>query len=147
MAFTLPKNSFFVYVISCFICVFSFTVITLPVGAYDLIYTVQTGCHGDFQEARQQYNSVIKSLDKKDFDFLRIEEIGRSYCVRVGKFNDNAQANKFYLLIKPLVTSALLMQAYILEDRIKTMFFQTKKLMLQHQRLTHHKSQQYQNTK
>jgi tetratricopeptide (TPR) repeat protein len=128
MKIALLKSSFKLAMLACITYWAVFVAFPVRAVAYDLIYTIQTGCHGDFQEARQQYNSLINALDKKEFDFLRIEEIGRSYCVRVGKFDDNAQANKFYLLIRPLVTSAHLMQAYILEDRIKTMFFHTKKI-------------------
>lgn len=102
---------------------------TLPsrTDAYDLIYTVQTGCYEDMGTAQQHYYALVTGLDKENLDFLRIEEIGRSYCVRIGQFKESDQAKKLHLSIKPRIASSMVMQAYVLDERVRKMFFYAQK--------------------
>lgn len=97
-------------------------------GAFDMVYTVQAGCYPDMGEARQHYYTLENNLDKLKLDLLRIEEIGQSFCVRIGKFRESGEAEKFLQSVKPLIASSVVMQAYILNERVKKMFFYPKSL-------------------
>lgn len=96
-------------------------------GVYDLIYTIQAGCHEDMETARKHYYTLVNELAREDIDFLRIEEIGRSYCVRIGKFTEIDQAKEFHLSIKPIISSSMVLQAYVLDERVRKMFFKPPK--------------------
>lgn len=95
---------------------------------YDMIYTVQSGCYEKMETARKLYVKLTDELDKTFLDFLRIEEVGRSYCVRLGKFKEEESAKKFHQQIKPLLGSSTLLKAYVLDERVRKMYFHPRKV-------------------
>ena len=81
-----------------------------------LFYTIQTGSFIDVERARKQFDSVMQGLFEKDH--LRIERVGKFYSVRLGKFRKYAGAEKLLQAIKPQLRKAIIMEAYIKDERI-----------------------------
>jgi len=86
--------------------------------AVESIYTVQTGSFSELAQAEKQFNLIQQSLQDPEFDFLRIEKIGKFYSVRLGKFKGTTPANTLLALVKPRMESAITMKAYYKEERI-----------------------------
>ncbi len=82
------------------------------------IYTIQTGSFVNIEGAQKQFNSLIKILNEEDNNYLRIEKIGKVYSVRVGSFNDHATAKSFLMATKSPLNMAIILKAFIKEDRI-----------------------------
>ncbi len=82
------------------------------------IYTIQTGSFIKVVRAQKQFESIIQGLNGKGLDYLRIEKIEKFYVVRFGKFDDYAAAEKFLQSIKPQLSIAIILKAYIKDDRI-----------------------------
>ncbi len=89
---------------------------------YKSVYTVQTGSFTELARAYQQFGFVAKKLNKKELGFLRIEEIGNYYTVRLGKFDDHAAAKRFMLEITPEISDAIILNANIEDDRIRKFY-------------------------
>ncbi len=85
---------------------------------FQVIYTIQTGSFIEIERAQKQFESIIESLDKKDLDYLRIEKVGEFYAVRLGKFDDYTAAEKFLEVIKLKHSTAIILKAYIKDERI-----------------------------
>jgi len=82
------------------------------------IYTIQTGSFVNIEGAQEQFDSLIKILNREDNRYLRIEKIGNIYSVRIGSFNGYTSAKRFLLAMKPQLKSAIILKAFIKEDRI-----------------------------
>jgi len=82
-------------------------------------YTVQTASFLDMDDARRHYNSVIKRINEEKLDHLRIEKIGDYFSVRIGKFDDQFNADKLFHSIKYHFPSSIIRKAYLKEERIK----------------------------
>ena len=91
-----------------------------PLTSYtaQTIYTIQTGSFSDIKPAQNQFDSIVQGLNEKQLDYLRIEKIGNFYSVRLGKFEDNAVAEKFLEGVKPHFPTAIVRDAYFIEERI-----------------------------
>ena len=91
-----------------------------PLTSYtaQTIYTIQTGSFDDVKPAQNQFDSIVQGLNEKQLDYLRIEKIGNFYSVRLGKFEDNAAAEKFLEGVKPHFPTAIVRDAYFIEERI-----------------------------
>ena len=87
-----------------------------------LVYTIQTGSFLYMEYARKQFNNLIKSFNKKRLDYLRIEKIGRYYAVRLGEFDSHAAAKRFFRANKTHLSKAIILDAYIKDERIKELF-------------------------
>jgi hypothetical protein len=87
-----------------------------------LVYTIQTGSFIAIKYARNQFNNLVKSLNKKRLDYLRIERIGRYYAVRLGKFDSHAVAKKFLHANKTQLFKSIILDAYIKDERIKKLY-------------------------
>lgn len=83
-----------------------------------LIYTIQTGSFADAADAGKQFESITKVLSRKELDNIRVEKIGDYYSVRLGKFNDRAEAEAHLNMLGSKITSAVILSAYIKEERI-----------------------------
>jgi tetratricopeptide (TPR) repeat protein len=94
----------------------------LTSSAAKLIYTFQIGSFSDIEDARKQFDATAKLLHENETDHLRIEKIGPFYSVRLGKFTDRDEAEKFLLPIKHRLKEHLLMEAYYKENRIKRLY-------------------------
>jgi tetratricopeptide (TPR) repeat protein len=122
MKFGATKRGLLLSVV-CVLLVFAvFFVTQSPSYANGLIYTVQLNSFDEMRNAREYYYEIIETVDKKNLDYLRIEEIGRFYTVRLGRIKDAEEAKAFYKWIKTQLTRSVLMQAYILESRIKMLY-------------------------
>ena len=86
------------------------------------IYTIQTGSFIFLANARNQFDTIIQGLREQDLNSLRIEKIGRFNVVRVGKFEDHATAEKFLKSIKSRLSTAIILKAYIKNDRIVSIY-------------------------
>jgi len=84
-----------------------------------LIYTVQAGSFDSLQRARKLYDSIISDLTEEDVAYLRIEKVGQYYAVRIGKFGEWSYAERFHERIRSQLSTAILVEAYIKEERIK----------------------------
>jgi hypothetical protein len=87
-----------------------------------LVYTIQTGSFVGMKYAGKQFNSLVKSLNKKGLAYLRIEKIGRYNAVRLGKFDNHAAAEKFFRANKSHLSKAIILDAYIKDERIKKLY-------------------------
>jgi hypothetical protein len=87
-----------------------------------LVYTIQTGSFISMKYAGKQFNYLVKSLNKKRLDYLRIERIGRYNAVRLGKFDSHAAAEKFFRANKSHLSKAIILDAYIKDERIKKLY-------------------------
>ena len=86
--------------------------------ASQIIYTIQTGSHTKKADAEEEFNSILQALNKKEHDYLRIEKIGKFYTVRFGKFDNYDNTEKFLKAIKPQLSTAVILKAYIKNERI-----------------------------
>jgi hypothetical protein len=86
--------------------------------ASQIIYTIQTGSMISVTNAQKQFNSILQSLDKKELNFLRIEKIGKYHTVRLGKFENHATTEKFLQEIKPRLSEAIILKAYMRNENI-----------------------------
>jgi hypothetical protein len=82
------------------------------------IYTIQTGSFLKMERAQKQFDSVLQVLNGKEFGFLRIEKIGKYYSVRLGRFDNYNTTEKFFKVIKPQLSTAIILKAYIKNERI-----------------------------
>ncbi|MBL7032012.1 MAG: tetratricopeptide repeat protein [Nitrospira sp.] len=82
------------------------------------IYTIQTGSFPGATEAGQQYDFIMNKLNKQEIDYLRIEKVGKFYAVRLGKFENYPDSEKLYRAVKIHVSKAVIMKAYMKNERI-----------------------------
>ena len=92
----------------------------LPQNTYasQSIFTIQTGSFSNVTEAGKQYDFIMNKLNKQEIDYLRIEKVGKLFTVRLGKFEDYSDSEKLYRAVKTLISNALIMKAYIKNERI-----------------------------
>jgi hypothetical protein len=82
------------------------------------IYTLQTGSFMKIKDAQEQYVSIMNGVNEKNLDYLRIEKIGKYYTLRLGKFENYASAKKFLQASIPQISKALILKAYVKNERI-----------------------------
>lgn len=90
-----------------------------PDGPLPLVYTIQAGSFNDMDSAWKLYDSIMNKLYQKDLAYLRIEKVGQYYAVRIGKFKERSHVEIFHENIKSQLATAMIMQAYIKEERVK----------------------------
>ena len=94
------------------------TMIESLINSSQQIYTIQTGSFLKLERAQEQFDSILQILNGKEFSFLRIEEIGKYYSVRIGRFADYNAAEQFIIEVKPGLSKAVILEVYIKEERI-----------------------------
>ena len=82
------------------------------------IYTIQTGSFLTIERSQKEFDSLMQKLHARELDYLRIEKVDKYYSVRLGKFEDYTNTATFLETIKPQLSSAIIMKAYIKDDRI-----------------------------
>ena len=82
------------------------------------IHTIQTGSFIEIERAQKQFDSIVQILNKSELDYLRIEKVDKYYSVRVGNFQDYAIAKKFLRTNKHHLSPAVILNAYIKDERI-----------------------------
>jgi tetratricopeptide (TPR) repeat protein len=105
------------------LCIFFLVIVAIPSYTYagskpESIYTVQAASFHALESAKQTFENLIQSLDKKNRDHVRIEKIGKFYSLRLGRFKNHASAEKFFNSVKSHLPSAMVMKAYYKEERI-----------------------------
>ena len=88
---------------------------TFPTG---LVYTIQTGSFTSEKTAQKQFGLIMEKLHVSDFDYVRIEKIGKHYCLRIGNFEKRELADDTYKAVRAKFPAAVIMDAYIKENRI-----------------------------
>jgi len=113
-----------VWLTASLLCIFSFCLLLSSKTLYaaELVYTIQTGSFSSEAKAKEQFKFIKHKLKREEADFLRIEKIGKFYAVRLGKFKDRINTERVIIDIEHLLDSALIMTAYIKENRIKKIY-------------------------
>ncbi len=88
----------------------------------ETFHTIQTGSFNNVADAQKQFDSIVQGLNEKKLEYLRIEKIGKFYAVRLGKFEDYVTADKFLKTIKPKLSTAIILEAYIKNNRIMKLY-------------------------
>jgi len=83
-----------------------------------LVYTIQVESLANIADAQKKFNVITSSINKKNLNLLRIEKVGKYYTVRLGSFEHYETAKKFLQEIKPRLSGAIIMKAYIKKERI-----------------------------
>ncbi|UCH82162.1 MAG: SPOR domain-containing protein [Nitrospiraceae bacterium] len=96
-----------------------------------LSYTIQAGNFDNITNAQKAFDSIVNKLDENQLHYLRIEKIGEYYCVRLGKFDGYDTARDFFQTIKHQLSDAIILEAYIKDERILKLF-QDSSLIDQH---------------
>ena len=99
-----------------------FLFLSLTSYASELVYTIQTGSFTHINDAQQQYDSILQEANLKQLNYLRIEKVGDYYSVRVGNFENWASAVSMLKGMNPAHSKALILQAYIKDERIKKLY-------------------------
>jgi hypothetical protein len=83
-----------------------------------LVYTIQINSQSKIADAQKQFNFILRSINEKNLNLLRIEEISKYYTVRLGKFENYETAKQFLQEIKPQLSEAVIMKAHIKNERL-----------------------------
>jgi len=80
------------------------------------IYTIQIS---SFAETEMEANKKIANmLESKGYQDIRIEKIGGSYTLRVGRYTNREKAQETYASIKQMYPNSFLRTAYYIPERI-----------------------------
>ncbi len=93
-----------------------------PTEFLQTVFTIQTGSYSYANNAQDHFLSLINELENEELRFLRIEQIGGFNAVRLGKFENYRIAEKFLNTVKSKISKAIIMEAYIKEQRIVQQF-------------------------
>ncbi len=122
MTISMQKRKACLAITSLFISLIFLVFLPQNTYASQLIYTIQTGSMVSIIGAQKQFNSISQLLNKKELNFLRIEKIGKYHTVRLGKFENHATAEKFLQEIKPRLSEAIILKAYLKKERIVRLY-------------------------
>jgi hypothetical protein len=86
--------------------------------ASQLVYTIQIESQPNVEDAQEQFNYILRSLNKQALKLLRIEKVGKYYTVRLGKFENYDTANKCIQENKSQLPEAIILKANIKNERI-----------------------------
>ncbi len=88
----------------------------------ETVFTVQISTHNSMERALIEFDHITSLLQEQQLDSLRIEEIGRAYTLRLGKFASRDEAGAFVNSLGGAITSYLILKAYFIETRIKKIY-------------------------
>jgi len=112
-------------VVSCLLYLLLLSLQPLEVHASELVYTIQISSSKEVEGARKEYDFLNDKLNQEDLNYLRLEKIGQYYSVRLGKFADSMDAEKIKQSLQGYHPSALIMKAYIKNERIIKLYPRT----------------------
>ena len=98
------------------------------IHASELVYTIQSGSFDDIEHANIQFDTIAYTLQESEIQQLRIEHIEPYFCVRLGKFETLDDALNVLEQLQPrqpLLYEAIVLEAYITDDRIKRIYADT----------------------
>ena len=90
-------------------------------GELSEYYTIQTDSYSIKEAAEKRYQDLAALLADDQLDYLRIERVGSYYTVRLGKFESRDAAEELLGQVGGLLPGAVILQAYIKEERILAM--------------------------
>lgn len=125
MKTNLRRHGLSLIAVSCLLYFLLLTLQPLEVLAYELVYTIQVSSLKEIERAGKEYDFLIDKLNQEDLNYLRVEKIGQYYSVRLGKFADRMDAEKITQSVKRYYPSALIMKAYIKDERIIKLYPRT----------------------
>ncbi|OGW48082.1 MAG: hypothetical protein A2Y66_00360 [Nitrospirae bacterium RBG_13_41_22] len=103
------QKSKFNSVKSIYLIVFLILLLPLHLFAADQWHTIQTGSFGVYENAEKQFDSLKQKLNGNQVDYLRIVKIDEYFKVRLGKFENNSDAERLLSTIKPHFPKAIVM--------------------------------------
>ena len=112
------KINFYIWTTSLLLCVVFLFVFPQFSHSARLYHTISVSSFQNIAPAERQFESIAKKIQGQELDHLRIEKIGKFYCVRLGQFDDRAGAEKFLNTVKNKLPGATVMKAYIKDERI-----------------------------
>lgn len=116
------KNSLYKFTAAFLMYALSLFLLPQLSHSAQLYHTISISSFSNIAPAEKQFESLTKTLQEQDLDHLRIEKIGKFYCVRLGKFDDEASADKIYNEVKEKLPGATIMTAYIKDERIVKLY-------------------------
>ncbi|NOR64675.1 MAG: hypothetical protein GQ468_01510 [Candidatus Scalindua sp.] len=84
------------------------------------IYTIQVSSFFTFARAQNDFNSLVEVLSRKYRSFLRVEKVGTSYTVRLGKFESYSSAENFIKPIATIIPNPLILKSFITYERLRS---------------------------
>jgi tetratricopeptide (TPR) repeat protein len=114
----MQKNNFYKWTTSFLLCAVLLFFIPQFSHSAQLHHTISISSFQNIAPAEKQFESIAEKLQDQELDHLRIEKIGKFYCVRLGKFDSRASADQFHNSVKKNMPKATVMKAYIKEERI-----------------------------
>jgi len=114
----MQKNNFYKWTTSFLLCAVLLFIFPQFSFSAQLYHTISISSFQNIAPAEKQFASIAEKMQEQELDHLRIEKIGKYYCVRLGKFDDRAAADKFYNAVKKNLPNATVMKAYIKDERI-----------------------------
>jgi len=103
------QKSKFNSVKSIYLIVFLILLLPLHLFAADQWHTIQTGSFGVYENAEKQFDSLKQKLNGNQVDYLRIVKIDEYFKVRLGKFENNSDAERLLSTIKPNFPETIVM--------------------------------------
>jgi DNA-binding beta-propeller fold protein YncE len=91
-------------------------------GDLPQFYTLQAGSYSVEAGARKAYQKLAADLEEAQRNYLRIEQIGSYYTVRVGKFEKRSGAKAFLGQTGEHLPGAVILQAFIKDERITRIY-------------------------
>ena len=122
--FKIFKNRKYFWILNIMLAIFSLIIVS-PIDIYAIdaqFYTVQTGSFATDTIAAKQFYSLLKILDERGSEYLRIEKIRNLYAVRVGQFREYAAAEKFLRARSAQINGAIILKAHFNEERIVKLY-------------------------
>ena len=84
----------------------------------NIVFTIQAASFTNKVNAENKYKSIIHDINGAALDNLRIEKVGDYYTVRLGRFDHYVTAMKFLNAMNSRLSSAIVLKAYIKNERI-----------------------------
>jgi type IV pilus assembly protein PilQ len=69
--------------------------------------------------ANKEFDTLVSTLQESEMRYLRIEQVGNYYCVRMGTFEAYADAQTFLQRLQLPMNDAVLLEAYMKDERIR----------------------------
>jgi tetratricopeptide (TPR) repeat protein len=114
----MQKNNFYKWMTSFLLGAVMLFCLSQFSYAAQLYHTISISSFQKIAPAQKQFDSITNKLQDQELDHLRIEKVGKFYCVRLGKFDSRASADKFHNSVKTNLPKATVMKAYIKDERI-----------------------------
>ncbi len=86
------------------------------------IYTMQIASFRGPESSRRQYEAVIRRLNRKGLDYLRIEKIEMYYAIRIGKFRNYDEAKEYFQFFEAYYPDAIIMKTVMEDERLVAMY-------------------------